>query len=83
MVKIWGMTTIFPSETTLPPSVVGSFFFNEFGYPVVVSCRGQIILAILHSQYLRIKNRCYFVFKSLRLVESEISSPNLRTKKLK
>jgi len=39
----------FPSETTVSPSGVGSLFFYEFGYPIVVSHPNQIIFAVLHS----------------------------------
>jgi len=39
----------FPQWNYIPTSGVGSLFFNEFGYPVVVSCPSQLIFAVLHS----------------------------------
>jgi len=40
----------FPQWNYIPTSGVRSLFFNEFGYPVVVSRPNQIIFAVLHSK---------------------------------
>jgi len=38
-----------PQWNYIPTSGVGSLFFYEFGYPVVVSRPNQIIFVVLHS----------------------------------